>query len=409
MLFVNLFLLYLSLSHSEIIFNLQKEDNSNFYSNFLSDLITYLELGNPIQKIPAKITLSNNYYYIIGEGNETFFEKEKSLSFNLGDKADVMNLPFKEGYFSNDIFQFEYLNKSKNEFKNFPFLYAFKPKNTKENFYSQIGFSSRNIQHGNKYNLVNRLKKLNLIKSNIYYFDFNNNNFKIVIGEYAEKYQKETNSEFIYTNIDTTLYLENINIEFDNFSYGNNTLNSTINVEFDFSVDGLIGNDNFKKEINELFFKKYIENKMCSLITYKGKLFYECNNKINIEEFPSLKFYHKSMNISLEFNNKDLFNKIQDKYYFMIAFNIKIVYTWTFGCLFFKKYKTLINSDRRTIGIYIPLSNNKNSIWIKFVIIFILLFIIMILVFYYVRLLKNKRRHRVNEIEENIDYTSIKI
>ena len=54
MLFVNLFLLYLSLSHSEIIFNLQKENNSNFYSNFLSDLITYLELGNPIQKIPAK-------------------------------------------------------------------------------------------------------------------------------------------------------------------------------------------------------------------------------------------------------------------------------------------------------------------------------------------------------------------
>ena len=158
MLFVNLFLLYLSLSHSEIIFNLQKEDNSNFYSNFLSDLITYLELGNPIQKIPSKITLSNNYYYI------TFFQKEKSLSFNLGDKADVMNLPFKEGYFSNDIFQFEYLNKSKNEFKNFPFLYAFKPKNTKENFYSQIGFSLRNIQHGNKYNLVNRLKKINLIK-----------------------------------------------------------------------------------------------------------------------------------------------------------------------------------------------------------------------------------------------------
>ena len=79
MLFVNLFLLYLSLSHSEIIFNLQKENNSNFYSNFLSDLITYLELGNPIQKIPVKITLSNNYYYIIGEGNETFFQKEKSL------------------------------------------------------------------------------------------------------------------------------------------------------------------------------------------------------------------------------------------------------------------------------------------------------------------------------------------
>lgn len=134
MLFINLFLLFLSLSHSEIIFNLQKEDNSNFYSNFLSDLITYLELGNPIQKIPAKITLSNNYYYIIGEGNETFFQKEKSLSFNLGDKADVMNLPFKEGYFSNDIFQFEYLNKSKNELKIFLFFMLLNQKILKKTF-----------------------------------------------------------------------------------------------------------------------------------------------------------------------------------------------------------------------------------------------------------------------------------
>ena len=87
---------------------------------------------------------------------------------------------------------------------------------------------------------------------------------------------------------------------------------------------------------------------------------------------------------------------------------MKISDKWTFGFLFLEKYKTVINFDRRIIGFYIPSLQEKSRFWISLLIIFILLFIAAGLTFYYYKLLKNKRKIRVNEIEENIDYTPIK-
>ena len=115
------------------------------------------------------------------------------------------------------------------------------------------------------------------------------------------------------------------------------------------------------------------------------------------------------MNVTFEFNYKELFQKQKDKYYFMITFYMKLSDKWTFGFLFLEKYKTVINFDRRIIGFYIPTLQEKSRIWLSIFIVFILIFIAAALTFYYYRLLKSKRKVRVNEIEEDIDYTPIKV
>ncbi len=406
--FILLFLFLLSNTYSQIVLNIKKEEKSDFYSNFLLKLKTSFEIGNPSQIIETDITFNNNYFFIIGEENNksSYFDKKKSSSFNLGNKTDVINLPFKEGYLSTDLFNFEDVNGKKKKL-NFNFLYALKP-NKKENLLSQIGFSLFNSPHGTTYNLINQLNKQNIINSYVYYFDFNKDNSKIVIGEYAEKYQSKTRSKLVTTQIEFVIFPEYLNIEFENFIFGNATIDHKININFDFNIKGLIGNELFKKKINESFFHELIDKKICSQNNYRQYIFFECNSNLEINKFPSIKFYHKDMNVTFEFNYKELFQKHKDKYYFMLTFYMKISDKWTFGFLFLEKYKTVINFDRRIIGFYIPSLQEKSRFWISLLIIFILLFIAAGLTFYYYKLLKNKRKIRVNEIEENIDYTPIK-
>ena len=404
-----LFLFLLSITYSQIVLNIKKEESSDFYSNFLLELRTTFELGNPSQIIETEITFANNYFFIIGEGNKnsSYFDKDKSSSFTLGNKTDVINLPFKEGYLSTDKFNFEDVNGKKKTLY-FNFLYALQP-NKQGNLLSQIGFSLFNTPHGTTYNLINQLNKQNIINSYVYYFDFNKDNSRIVIGEYAEKYQSKTRSKLVTTEIDFVIIPEYIKIEFERFIFGNVTIDNKINVNFDFNIKGFIGNDLFKKKINELFFNELINNKICSQNSIRQYIFYECNSNLEINKFPSIKFYHKEMNVTFEFNYKELFQKQKDKYYFMITFYMKLSDKWTFGFLFLEKYKTVINFDRRIIGFYIPTLQEKSRIWLSILIVFILIFIAAALTFYYYRLLKSKRKVRVNEIEEDIDYTPIKV
>ena len=404
-----LFLFLLSITYSQIVLNIKKEESSDFYSNFLLELRTTFELGDPSQIIETEITFANNYFFIIGEGNKnsSYFDKDKSSSFTLGNKTDVINLPFKEGYLSTDKFNFEDVNGKKKTLY-FNFLYALQPKK-QGNLLSQIGFSLFNTPHGTSYNLINQLNKQNIINSYVYYFDFNKDNSRIVIGEYAEKYQSKTRSKLVTTEIDFVIIPEYIKIEFERFIFGNVTIDNKINVNFDFNIKGFIGNELFKKKINELFFNELINNKICSQNSIRQYIFYECNSNLEINKFPSIKFYHKEMNVTFEFNYKELFQKQKDKYYFMITFYMKLSDKWTFGFLFLEKYKTVINFDRRIIGFYIPTLQEKSRIWLSILIVFILIFIAAALTFYYYRLLKSKRKVRVNEIEEDIDYTPIKV
>jgi hypothetical protein len=148
-----------------------------------------------------------------------------------------------------------------------------------------------------------------------------------------------------------------------------------------------------------------------------------------MKEFPPLIFYIKSENITFEFTYKDLFKKINDKYYFLIIFERFVSGYWRFGKPFYKKYTFVYNGDAKTIGFYLDKNilddyndknqdgeKNNNKDWklelstLKIVIIIVLLMIfisLVIIISYFAGKKCNEKRKRyANELDDdNFVYT----
>ena len=134
--------------------------------------------------------------------------------------------------------------------------------------------------------------------------------------------------------------------------------------------------------------------------------YYECNDNINILNFPKLKFYDKIMNYTFEFDYNDLFLKKDNKLYFLITFRTKDFRdNWIFGVIFLKKYQIIFDQEREIIGLYINSRKEKKNDLFKILTI-ICLFIIVILVGILIKTINKKRKVRANELEENFEYIS---
>ena len=148
----------------------------------------------------------------------------------------------------------------------------------------------------------------------------------------------------------------------------------------DFLIDRglIIGTDEYKKKIDEIFFNDLINQKICHIETEtfddeeqgtKDEYYiYWCNtnsfmgNKYTVEKtyyntFPSLYFTLKQYNMTFTLNKEDLFFDKYGKTFFLIIFkksgsqnNI-----WKLGESFFAKYQFTFDLDKKTAGFY-----NKN-------------------------------------------------
>ena len=156
---------------------------------------------------------------------------------------------------------------------------------------------------------------------------------------------------------------------------------------------------------------------------YKSDIFiiYSCNNeeKFKIEKFPSLNFNIKSENVNFEFTYKDLFKKIDNKYYFFVIFRNFDIDSWCIGKPFYLKYTLVYNGDAKTICFY-----NKNNISVKKgnkellfklitfkIIIIIILFLVFIFLvirisYYFGKKLNIIRKRHANELDDNYEYNS---
>ena len=151
----------------------------------------------------------------------------------------------------------------------------------------------------------------------------------------------------------------------------------------------IIGTDEFRNFIHELFFKHLVEKSICKLDliefskldTRFGNEFYvyNCNHKqftgqsneryksINYHlEFPNLLFNSKDFEYDFELTNNDLFEQIYSRDYFLIIFPKNIIDKtdkngWYLGEPFYKKYPFTIDLDAKTIGFYL----NKKDIYQK--------------------------------------------
>ena len=69
----------------------------------------------------------------------------------------------------------------------------------------------------------------------------------------------------------------------------------------------------------------------------------------------------KSKNIIFEFSYQDLFKKVKNKYYFLIAFETKNKGIWRLGKPFLSKYSFVYNGEAKTIGFYQHIKNDSNT------------------------------------------------
>ena len=186
----------------------------------------------------------------------------------------------------------------------------------------------------------------------------------------------------------------------------NTGLNS--NAQFNFDIRVIFGTKKYYDLINEYFFEKYKD--ICKFnIEEKQYGIFKCNKNFNVENFPTLYFYHKLYNYTFELNYKDLFEEKDDKLYFLIAFDINEEDLWKLGTIFFRKYFFIFNTEEKTIGFYnndIIINKTEfkylsNILWIVLVIIAGVVGFFLAKKIYY-----NIRIKRINELNDNFIYNA---
>ena len=158
----------------------------------------------------------------------------------------------------------------------------------------------------------------------------------------------------------------------------NNKIDVSINSNalFDFDIKVIFGTKTYYNLINENFFSKY-KDKCQYIIDEKRYGIFQCDKEFDsTDKFPTLFFYHREYNYTFELNYKDLFEDMNDKKYFLVAFDEAEQDLWKFGTIFFKKYLFVFNSKEKTIGFYYNKNNNNanfsiklsnNMLWIIFI------------------------------------------
>ena len=267
------------------------------------------------------------------------------------------------------------------------------------------------------YNFLYNLKEKKIISKLIFYFNFTNNKIdlnqgNLIIGEHPHKINSLLKKEDLYKmNIIFKIsFIECASI-FHSIYINNNLIEEKKEIYFNVNFNGFKAPKKFFSFINNSFFNEHYKNNNCFYI-YNNKSFIYCNSNINIKKFPEIKFYNKEINYTFVLTFKDLFIKINNKYYFLIVCEN---YNWIFGIPFIKKFNPVFDQENKFIGFYkkyltenlLNNNNNKNNN-LLIINIILLLLIIFLLVYNICNYLKKNRKLRANELEDNYNYFSDK-
>ena len=409
-----IFLSLLCFINTYIKFDLKIEEETSsqsYIENIIKNQIRIIMLiGTPIQKIPVYIKFDEKISYISGTKiSNHLYDEKKSNTYKKDEeeKSYYGQTPFNLGIPSSDIFKFETKNK-KNEEINLKFILATQESKSKEINTGVLGLKIDTFNYEKNGYFLYQLKSNGISDSYGWTIKLNDNNKEgeIILGEYPHEYDSRNYHEKYYksTRCGKDGVDLNWNIVFDKFTFDNqiyeNEVQGTLNIEFGV----IVGITSFRSEIDEKFFKNYIDKEKCSYqrTQINNYYYYTCDTNVDIDEFPSIKFYNKDFGSDFELNYKDLFVKKNDKYYFLIVFESQNVFKWTLGRPFMKKFQMVFDHDRRLIGIYLGKEGFIN--W-TIVAIFVLGLVIIGLLYYIINYFKNRpKRIKANELLEDLEY-----
>ena len=445
---------------------------SNKENSFIHNLIfnTYyakIEIGTPKQIIEAQIScqkygisLKENYCL-----SSEYYNKKYSSSIiekNHCDDRNIIN--FYKEISINETISLQADNNYLNlKIKNFPLIYfkqlseneiyLIKKYGRKINLYEDLYETIFNLKNNSlllendkdgkaclsigmsisspycclsNMNIISYLYKNNYIKDSNWGIKFynekekisNKNDGEFIIGDLPNVYSPDNYNKEQYI-ISNALYYKNAQywqIYFNEVYFYSNINHNKINVgidsnaQFDFDIRVIFGTNKYYNLINENFFKKNKDKCEYSIEESRYGVF-KCDKNLNVDNFPSLYFYHKLYNYTYELNYKDLFEDKNDKKYFLVVLDMYEENLWKFGTIFYKKYFFVFNTEEKTIGFYndkISVNNFRNKnlnnlIWMIFIIISgVMGFFLGKKIYYKIR------TKRINELNDNFIYNSKK-
>ena len=389
-------------------------------NKFMSQLLIEISIGTPPQKLNCSLNLNTFYSFFLSHEIPditlpSYFNKSNSNTYNCTEKQSYY---WKEDFdmaetFNDNIQIFSLDNK--NIINNiFTFLLIDGlGYDVPNEFYAPgiIGLRLKrenNMKQINENRFIYQIKKYGLIDSEIFYFDFNENdeNGYFIIGENIFD-----NDNYKRINVGNLLMPElgpEWSFNFDNIYYGNKEIIDSKDCLIKSELGLIVGSTYYENIIKD-FFKNESEcilnNTKMGYATFK---YYSCEEKFDENKMDDLIFVLKPINYNFTFKGKDLFYIENKKKYFKILFLFYENHYWYFGREFLKKYKLRFDTDGKSFYIPLKIKNNKDSLFKKtyfWIIVSLSIFVIVLIIFILFYLKKYPRKKRANELnDDDYDY-----
>ena len=419
--------------------NLAEVTDENYMTKkFTQQIYTDIKVGTPSQIIPMTIKIWQYPTFIssteIEEKITVKFDFKNSRTFKKNDdmlKIGMSGYDFNKGYYSQDIFE---IDSSKKE--NFNFMLSTSVGIGAKNISGGIGLSKVNPGQNNAFNpqrtrFIQQLLDNNLIDKKIFGFLYDTEyEGRLIFGAYLyevdENYRELDINEF---DMDTSVgheYYDRWLIKYDvNCIAGKDK--SIIYEEKSFGVlyieYGLIvGSTAFYENFAEEYFKKRNCQKT-EIYAEQNLYIYYCTDESQFQDFPDIIFKYPGK-YNFNFTKDELFIKKGDKYFFQIGFKIFAPgygeEFWYIGQPFFRKYSIFLKENENNQGgfkmsYYLTQKfdkdkNDKEKSSKSQIIAIVILSIVVVLlvsaiVIYFVFFYEKKRRIRVQELDEQFEYT----
>ena len=408
--------------------NINLTNSNEFINYFLSNnLYTIIKIGEPLQDLEVYIKEEvtpfsiNSFYCNLNE----FYNRNISKTFiNLTQfRENIFN--FYDCCIAEEIFYFykDLDLKKEKKFENIKFIYE-KEKKVRNDIYNNCGQISlgfiNNYNEGNDYDFIMELKKLDFINDYAWTIKFvekdkNDNDIEgyLIIGDYPHIYDNKNYKELNLRGTLNNMEENNWSFEFKKITSNDVQLSHYMIGVISFNKNYIMGTEEYKVTVDYMFFNKYIAEGICfdDNINSHYFLFYcksNAFNKKDIDEFPSLNFYHLQYNVTFSFNGSELFFESNGYYYFLVIFDRYNYRNWILGKLFLKKYQLIFNPDSKMINYYIEnneVSNKKRDTQIKNKDLVIIILIIIIIISFIVgiiigKFIYNNKRKKAKEMKE---------
>ena len=407
------------------------QENPDIISNkYMSQLIIEISIGKPPQKFNLSLDLNDNFYScFLGSNLENInfsILYNKSLSTTYKCEKEMELFPIEifniaEVFSDNIVF----LSEDKKIEKNLKFLLIY---SLHKSVYTPglIGLGlKRDNRQLEENSFLYQLKKIGLINSEIFYFNFENEKKgKLIIGENIFNSENYLKIKVGYISSLSSKILWSFN--FDSIYYGESKNIGTGDGIIELGHELTIGTSNYEEIIKSVFSSE----KNCFLNYSKiGNLnlkYFWCEKENDIEnKIEELNFELKSINYNFTFFGKDLFFQENNKKFFKILFlfDLNINY-WYFGHDFLQKFKIRFDHERKLL--YIPLkentdNNEKNKIdndsfsllnlvkkWQFWLCFFLILIIIGLILFIFIYIKKYPKKKKVYELDDADDFYDYK-